>query len=103
MSNDNTTASAAAPEEGGDTSEELAYRLRQQELVSEFGRYALRTHDTNALLQEASRICALGLHSDFCKVMKYLPEESSSLCKPASGGSPAWWAMPAPQPIRRAR
>ena len=27
-----------APEEGGNTSEELAYRLRQQKLTSELGR-----------------------------------------------------------------
>lgn len=56
MRNDQSSTPAVAPEEGGGTSEELVYRLRQQELTAEFGRYALRTHDTPSLLQEAARI-----------------------------------------------
>lgn len=88
MRNDNASIPAVAPEKGGDAAQELAYRLRQQELMSEFGRYALRTHDTNALLQEATRVCALGLHSDFCKAMKYLPEEGQFIVQAGVGWRP---------------
>ena len=68
-------ASAAAPEQGGTAAEELAYRLRQQELAAEYGRFALQTHDRATLLQEATRVCALGLQSELCKVLQYLPQE----------------------------
>ncbi|MDQ1902660.1 histidine kinase dimerization/phosphoacceptor domain -containing protein [Paracoccus sp. WLY502] len=69
-------------------SEELAYRLRQQELTAEFGRYALRTHDTPSLLQEATRVCALGLQSDFCKVMRYVPDEGQFIVQAGVGWKP---------------
>lgn len=85
MQNDKASTPAVAPEQGGGTAEELAYRLRQQELIAEFGRYALRTHDTLSLLQEASRICALGLHSELCKVMEYLPEERQFIVRAGVG------------------
>lgn len=88
MRNDQSSTPAVAPEEGGGTSEELVYRLRQQELTAEFGRYALRTHDTPSLLQEAARICALGLHSAFCKVMEYLPEEGQFIVRAGVGWKP---------------
>ena len=41
-------ATPVAPEQGGTTAEELAYRLRQQRLAAEFGLFALRTHDVQA-------------------------------------------------------
>lgn len=85
MRNDQASAPAVAPEEGGDAAEQLAYRLRQQELTAEFGRYALRTHDTGALLQEATRVCAQGLHSDFCKVMRYLPDDGQFIVQAGVG------------------
>lgn len=88
MRNDQASAPAVAPEEGGDTAEELAYRLRQQELTAEFGRYALRTHDTPSLLQEATRVCALGMQSDFCKVMRYLPDEGQFIVQAGVGWKP---------------
>ena len=88
MRNDQASTPAVAPEEGGDSSEELAYRLQQQELTAEFGRYALRTHDTPSLLQEATRVCALGLQSDFCKVMKYLPDEGQFIVQAGVGWKP---------------
>ena len=50
-----------APNPG--VADELAYRLRQQELTARYGHFALKTHDTAALLQEATRGCALGLNS----------------------------------------
>lgn len=82
------TAAALAPEQGGGAAEELAYRLRQQQLTAEYGRYALRTHNTAALLQEATRVCALGLHSEFCKVMEYLPDERQFIVRAGVGWKP---------------
>lgn len=70
-----STTPAVPPEQGGAATEELAYRLRQQQLTAEFGLYALKTHHVDALLQEATRVCAQGLQSRFCKIMKYLPAE----------------------------
>ncbi len=42
---DRSTAQAGAPDQGGGLAEELAYRLRQQQLTAEYGRFARRTHD----------------------------------------------------------
>jgi two-component sensor histidine kinase len=81
-------APAVAPEQGGSVAEELAYRLRQQQLAAEYGLFALRTHDTAALLQEATRVCALGLHSELCKVMEYLPDERQFIVRAGVGWNP---------------
>ena len=48
-------AQPIAPEQGGDAADELAYRLRQQQLTARFGLFALKTHDIDAVLQEATR------------------------------------------------
>jgi two-component sensor histidine kinase len=55
--------------------EELEYRLRQQELISELGLFAIHAHDVPTLAQEAARLAAEGLRSQFAKVLEYLPEE----------------------------
>ncbi len=81
-------ASAVAPEQGGSVAEELAYRLRQQQLAAEYGLFALRTHDTATLLQEATRLCALGLHSELCKVMEFLPDEGQFIVRAGIGWNP---------------
>jgi two-component sensor histidine kinase len=70
--------------------EELAYRLRQQQLTAEYGRFALRTHDLAALLQEATRTCALGLQSELCKVMEYLPGEQQFILRAGVGWKPGF-------------
>lgn len=88
MSTDNRAAPPVAPEQGGGTAEELAYRLCQQQLMAEYGRFALKTHDTAALLQEATRVCALGLHSEFCKILEYLPDEHQFLVRAGVGWKP---------------
>ncbi|MCC5968875.1 MAG: GAF domain-containing protein [Pararhodobacter sp.] len=88
MDDDNAVGPPVAPEQGGGAPEELAYRLRQQQLTADFGRYALRTHDTPTLLQEATRVCALGLHSDLCKVMEYLPDEEQFIVRAGVGWNP---------------
>lgn len=82
------TARAVAPEQGGSPTEELAYRLRQQRLTAEYGHFALRTHDAAALLQEATRVCALGLQSGFCKAMEFLPDEGRFIVRAGVGWRP---------------
>ena len=70
------------------TSDELGYRLRQQELVSDFGLFCLRTHDVAALLQEACRGCAEGLRSELCKVLEYCPDRNDFLTVAGVGWHP---------------
>lgn len=82
--------SAIAPEEGGNTAEELTYRLRQQELTAEFGVFALGTHDVQALLQEATRICGKGMQAKLCKVMRYQPNEGDFLMQAGVGWKPGY-------------
>src|SRR3954467_11791472 len=60
MNADQSAAPAAPPEQGGGAAEELAYRLRQQQLTAEFGLFALKTHHVGTLLQEATRLCSAG-------------------------------------------
>jgi two-component sensor histidine kinase len=50
--------------------EELEQRLAQQAMVAEFGRYALRSHDLYAILDEACRVAAEGLRVRFAKVLE---------------------------------
>ncbi|ACK81449.1 sensor histidine kinase [Methylorubrum extorquens] len=90
MHHNDKAAPAVAPEQGASVAEELAYRLRQQRLAAEYGHFALRTHDTAALLQEATRVCALGLHSEFCKVMRFLPDEGRFLMVAGVGWKPGF-------------
>lgn len=88
MDDDRAIRPAVPPELGGGAAEELAYRLRQQQLTVDFGRYAFRTHDLADLLQEATRVCALGLHSKFCKVMEFLPDENRFIVRAGVGWKP---------------
>ena len=59
--------------------EELRVRLRQQELLAELGACALRGGEPSGLLQEATRLIALGLETKFAKVLQYLPDEDELL------------------------
>lgn len=88
MHDDHATAPAVAPEQGGGAAEELAYRLRQQQLTAEFGHFALKTHDIAALMQEATRVCALGLYSELCKVMEFLRDEGQFIVRAGVGWKP---------------
>jgi two-component sensor histidine kinase len=85
MNDHDGVASPVPPEQGGAPTEELAYRLRQQQLTAEFGRFALRTCDLATLLQEATRMCALGLQSEFCKIMEFLPDERQFVVRAGVG------------------
>ncbi len=81
-------ANPVAPEQGGDPVEELAYRLRQQRLTAAFGHFALRSHDVDAILQEATRVCARGLRSELCKIMEYLAHEDQFVVRAGVGWKP---------------
>jgi PAS domain S-box-containing protein len=74
-----------SPEQGGTSADELAYRLRQQELMAAFGLVALDAPDVMTLLQEATRLCAEGLHVRYCKIMEYLPEQSCFIVRAGVG------------------
>lgn len=83
-------ASAVAPEQGATTAEELTYRLRQQQLAAEFGLFALKTHDVQALLQEATRVCGEGMQVKLCKVMQYQPTQGDFLLQAGVGWKPGY-------------
>jgi PAS domain S-box-containing protein len=77
-----------SPEQGVTSADELAYRLRQQELLAGFGRLALGTQDFTSLLEEATRLCAEGLHTRFAKIMEYLPDEDRFIVVAGVGWKP---------------
>src|SRR5436309_13755178 len=56
--------------------EALRLRVRQQELLADFGVLALKGTPFPQLLHEAARVVADGLKAEFAKVLKYLPEEN---------------------------
>ncbi|MGK7864767.1 sensor histidine kinase [Falsiroseomonas sp. E2-1-a4] len=60
-----------------ETGGELHSRLRQQQLLSAFGREALRGAELDDLLQEAARIAADGLSTDLAKVLQHIPAEGA--------------------------
>jgi two-component sensor histidine kinase len=67
---------------------ELNLRLRQQEIVAEFGRAALRCDDFVGLLDKASLAAAEGLESMFAKVLEYLPGEMAFVVRAGVGWQP---------------
>ena len=67
------------------SSSELSLRLYQQELVAEFGRFALRTDDFQAILNQASAVAAQGLDAGFGKVLEYLPGDMAFLVRAGVG------------------
>ncbi len=94
--------------------DELAYRLKQQRLLAEFGRMALRESDLPALLQRATELCADGLDAPFCKALEFLhdrrvllmragvgwrPEEIGQATLGADLESPAGFAFQTGQPV----
>ena len=63
----------------------VALRLRQQELVARFGRFALREDELQATLDEACRIAAEGLETKFSRVLEWLPAEGLFLARAGIG------------------
>src|SRR4249920_2654784 len=68
--------------------EVLRLRVRQQELLSDFGVLALKGTPFPELLDHASRLVADGLKADFAKVLKYLPEDNRFLVCAGVGWGP---------------
>jgi two-component sensor histidine kinase len=82
-------AERAVPQaKSGPSQEELALRLRQQELVALFGRFALRRDDLQVTLDEACRVAAEGLETKFAKVLEWLPAEGLFLARAGVGWRP---------------
>jgi signal transduction histidine kinase len=65
--------------------DELEVRLRQQALLAEFSRQALADADHADLLNEATRITAIGLRVRFSKVLEYLPDQNRLLVRAGVG------------------
>ncbi|HLG44756.1 MAG TPA: histidine kinase dimerization/phosphoacceptor domain -containing protein [Reyranella sp.] len=70
---------------GTAAAQDLALRLEQQGLVADFGRFALRTVDLQAILDKASRVAAAGLAARLAKVLQYLPDEQAFLVRSGVG------------------
>jgi two-component sensor histidine kinase len=68
--------------------EALRLRVRQQELLSEFGVLALKGTPFPELLDHAARLVADGLQAEFAKVLKYLPEDNRFLVCAGVGWGP---------------
>lgn len=91
-----------------DEASALSIRLRQQAAIAEFGKHALRTHDLDAILQQACKLAADGLGIQQAKVLELLPYDRGLLVRAgvgwgpevvgkaiigADGGSPAGYAL----------
>ncbi|WP_435170607.1 sensor histidine kinase [Falsirhodobacter sp. 1013] len=72
-------AAVVEPELGARVEDELAWRLRQQEILSAFGLFALRCRERPDLLGEATRACADGMNVDLCKYLERDREDPSRL------------------------
>src|SRR5215471_4850391 len=59
--------------------EALRLRVRQQELLADYGVLALKGTPFPELLDHAARLVAEGLQAEFAKVLKYLPEQNRLL------------------------
>ncbi len=67
------------------TMPELSLRLRQQELVAEFGRFAMETQSFQGVLDQASIVAADGLKAGFAKVLQYQPGDMDFLVRSGVG------------------
>ena len=61
------------------TPAELRLRLRQQELATRFGLFALEQDELQPVLDEACRVAAEGLETRFAKVMRWQPDAGDFL------------------------
>jgi two-component sensor histidine kinase len=76
---------AAEPELSLET---LKQRVRQQEMLADFGVIALKGTPFPELLDHAARLVADGLKAEFAKVLKYLPAENRFLVCAGVGWGP---------------
>jgi two-component sensor histidine kinase len=64
---------------------ELSLRLRQQELVAGFGRFAMQTESLQGILDRASVVAADGLDARFAKVLEYQPGDMDFIVRSGVG------------------
>ncbi len=94
--------------------DELATRLRQQEMVAGFGAFALKSAGLAAVLTEACRVASTGLQTEFAKVLQFQPASGDLLVVAGIGwragvvggatlgaglSSPAGYALHTGQPV----
>jgi len=70
------------------TVETLRLRVRQQEMLSDFGVLALKGTPFPDLLDRAAQLVAEGLRAEFAKVLKYIPEDNRFLVCAGVGWGP---------------
>jgi two-component sensor histidine kinase len=68
--------------------EALRLRVRQQEMLAEYGVLALKGTPFPNLLDHAARLVSDGLKAEFAKVLKYMPEENRFLVCAGIGWEP---------------
>jgi two-component sensor histidine kinase len=68
--------------------ETLRQRVRQQQILADFGVLALKGTPFPQLLDEATRLAAEGLAAPFAKVLQYLPDENRFLVCAGFGWEP---------------
>jgi two-component sensor histidine kinase len=68
--------------------EALRLRVRQQQLLADFGVFALKGTPFRELLDKATRLAAEGLKADFAKVLQYRPEDNRFLVCAGVGWGP---------------
>src|SRR3977135_48981 len=66
----------------------LRQRVRQQEMLAEYGVLALKGTPFPELLDHAARLVADGLKAEFAKVLKYMPENNRFLVCAGVGWDP---------------
>lgn len=65
--------------------DQLEGRLYQQALLAELGHQALAETNFGNLLNEATRLTALGMKVRYCKVLEYLPDQNRFLVRAGFG------------------
>ncbi len=68
--------------------EALRLRVRQQEILADYGVMALKGTPFQELLDHAARLVVEGLRAEFAKVLKYLPDENRFLVSAGEGWGP---------------
>ncbi len=68
--------------------DELPYRLRQQAILGEFGRFAMQSRDLSDILQRAAELCAQGLEAPYAKVLEYTSEGNRLEVRAGIGWAP---------------
>jgi two-component system, sensor histidine kinase PdtaS len=78
----------APPAEDVQMRDELPYRLQQQALLGEFGRFAMQSRDLGDILQRAAELCSQGLEAPYAKVLEYVPEGNKLEVRAGFGWGP---------------